>query len=61
MFFVYEYSFAVNLKDCEINLSSEHKEYKWVSYDEAKELLKYDSNKNALWELNEKIKMGIIK
>ena len=61
VFFVYEYSFAVNLKDYDIHLSSEHKEFKWVSYDEAIKLLKYDSNKNALWELNEKIKKGVIK
>ena len=31
-----------------------------VSYEEAKDLLKYDSNKSALWELNEKIKRGLI-
>lgn len=38
-------------------LSSEHKEYRWVEYDEAMRLLKYDSNKTALWELNERLKM----
>ena len=38
-------------------LSSEHKEYRWVKYDEAMRLLKYDSNKTALWELNERLKM----
>ena len=45
----------MNLKDKEIKLSKEHDEYKWLSYDEAKKLLKYDSNKSALWELNEKL------
>ena len=37
-------------------LSSEHKEVIWVKYDEAKDNLKFDSNKTALWELNEKLK-----
>ena len=40
----------------DIHLSSEHKEYKWVEYDEALKKLKYDSNKTALWELNERLK-----
>ena len=51
-----EYTFAVKIKDCDIKLSNEHKEYKWVEYDEAMEKLKYDSNKTALWELNERLK-----
>ena len=50
-----EYSFGVYC-DSEIKLSLEHKEYKWVSYDEAIRYLKYDSNKTALWELNERLK-----
>ena len=50
-----EYSFGVYC-DSEIKLSLEHREYKWVSYDEAIRYLKYDSNKTALWELNERLK-----
>lgn len=45
-----EYSFAVFLEDDNIILSQEHDDYKWVEYDEAKQLLEYDSNKVALWE-----------
>lgn len=60
VFYSEEYSFAVNIDNRKIKISEEHSEYRWVSYDEAKTLLKYDSNKNALWELNEKIKRGII-
>ena len=57
-----EYTFAVEiLSDDNIRLSSEHKEYKWVEYDEAMNKLKYDSNKTALWELNEKIKNRVLK
>lgn len=36
-------------------MSSEHKEYKWVSYSEAFEMLKYDSNRTALWELKTRL------
>ena len=61
VFYSEEYSFAVNINGKKIEISEEHSEYRWTSYDEAKSLLKYDSNKNALWELNEKIRRGLIK
>lgn len=50
-----EYSFAVEVKNGDIQLSNEHKEYRWVEYDEAMQKLRYDSNKTALWELNQRI------
>lgn len=52
-----EYTFAIDAKGFDIKLSNEHREYKWVEYDEAMEKLRYDSNKNALWELNERLKL----
>ena len=55
-----EYSFAVEISTSSIQLSSEHLEYKWVNYDTAIQKLRYDSNKTALWELDNKIKMGLI-
>ena len=55
IYVVYEYGFGVKIDNEDIKLSSEHKEYKWVSYDEAIKLLKYDSNKTALFELNERL------
>lgn len=55
IYVVPEYTFAVNVKDYNIKLSSEHKEYKWVDYNKTMENLKYDSNKTALWELNERL------
>lgn len=51
-----EYCFGVHINEEKIRLSNEHKEYKWVEYDEAFKLFKWDSNRNALWELNERIK-----
>ncbi len=57
VYVVPEYSYAIEIKGeyGNIQLSNEHKEYKWVEYDEALKKLKYDSNKTALWELNEKL------
>jgi len=40
----------------EINISDEHSEYGWFSYEEARELLYWHDNKVALWELNERLK-----
>ena len=55
-----EYSFAVEISNSKIHLSNEHLQYEWVDYDTALQRLRYDSNKTALWELDNKIKMGLI-
>ncbi len=47
-----EHCFGVLVQDHEILLSKEHTDFRWVSYDEARDLLKWDSNRNALWELD---------
>jgi dATP pyrophosphohydrolase len=47
----FDWLFWIRLK--QVNISKEHIEYKWVNYEEAVKMLKWDSNKNALWELNE--------
>lgn len=52
-----EYTFGVELtKSDKIVLSHEHKSFKFIDYESAHKKLKYDSNKNALYELNERIK-----
>ncbi len=56
-----QHCFAVELPDHLIALSPEHTEYRWVGYDEAMRLLKWDSDKTALWELRERIRRGAIK
>lgn len=50
-----EYCFAVDTGKNKIILSDEHTEYQWVDYGGAQEKLQWDSNKNALWELNERL------
>lgn len=59
-FVVPEFSFAVNVQDEKFNISNEHTKYNWVDYESAMNLLKYDSNKTALYELNERIKRGML-
>ena len=53
-----EYCFGVELKDGNMVLSNEHVEYHWSRYEEARDMLKWDSNKTALWELNYRIENG---
>ena len=55
VYVVPEYSFGVSLGNYDIHLSNEHKEYQWCLFDEAYEKLKFDSNKTALWELNQRL------
>lgn len=55
LYVVIEHFFAVDCTGIEFTLSQEHSEYKWVNYETGKNLLKWDSNKNALWELNERL------
>lgn len=59
-FVIPEYAFAVKLENESLSLSREHTEYNWVTYDAAAAMLKYDSNRTALWELNRRIKLGMI-
>ncbi len=56
-----EHCFAVELTDKNLQISHEHACFEWVTYAEAKQRLRYDSNKVALWELDNKIRMGIIR
>ncbi len=55
VFLVYEHCYGVEISDQEIKLSHEHKTMEWLPYEEAFDKLTWDSNKNALWELNQKL------
>jgi dATP pyrophosphohydrolase len=52
LYVIPEYSFGVNVSNSIITISKEHTKYKWLRYSEAMKILKWDSNKTALWELN---------
>ena len=60
IFVIPEYSFGSEVKSDVIQISDEHTGFKWVSYDEALQQLKWDSNKTALYELNCKLQANII-
>lgn len=49
---VTEYAFGADVGAHEIVLSAEHIAFRWAGYAEAQTLLRFDSNRNALWELN---------
>ena len=50
-----EYTFGVEVGGSELLLSEEHAEYQWLAFQEARERLRFDSNRTALWELNERL------
>ena len=56
LYVIPEYTFGVNLSGHDLVLSSEHTEVRWVPFRAAVELLRYDSNRVALWELNQRIR-----
>jgi dATP pyrophosphohydrolase len=56
VFIVVEHCFGVELSpDDEIQLSHEHTEVRWLDFETASRLFRYDSNRIALWELNERL------
>ena len=55
LFVVPEYSFAVDVSGQELDLSHEHDKVRWLSFKEATRLLTWESNRIALWELNERL------
>jgi dATP pyrophosphohydrolase len=50
-----EYAFAVDCSGIELRLSPEHTGVAWLAYGEASEALRWDGNRTALWELNERL------
>ena len=55
-FVVREFAFGVEIgAGAEIRLSDEHAEHRWLDLAAAQALVRYDSNRTALWELNERL------
>jgi dATP pyrophosphohydrolase len=55
VYVIREYAFGVHAEGQEIRLSPEHSAFAWFSYEEAKQKLRYDGNRTALWELNQRL------
>ncbi|MCK4353410.1 NUDIX pyrophosphatase [candidate division WOR-3 bacterium] len=54
-----EYCFGVKVEVTELQLSSEHTEYKWLNYSNVSRILQWDSNKSALWELDYRLRKSL--
>lgn len=55
LYVVPEHSFSVDCTGQTLVLSSEHDALEWLPYAEAHARLTYDSNRTALWELNQRL------
>jgi dATP pyrophosphohydrolase len=51
-----QYCFGVSTSRFDINISHEHSAYGWFDFKIAHSILKFDGNKTALWELNQRLK-----
>ena len=56
VYVVPQYCFGVLVEDERLHLSPEHTAYRWLEYEEAHRLLKYDGDKTALWELDKRLR-----
>jgi dATP pyrophosphohydrolase len=55
LYVIPEHSFAVDATGHEVKLSGEHLEVRWVDYDQAWHMLRWDSNRTAMWELAQRL------
>ena len=56
LYVIPQYWFGVPARTESLTLSDEHIEYRWLSYEEACNIVKFDGNRTALWELNQRLK-----
>jgi len=56
LYVIPQHSFGILAQDAEVALSCEHTEVRWVSYEEAHRLLRYDGDRTALWELRQRLR-----
>ncbi len=55
VFVIPEHTFGVDVNGRRLRMSHEHTEIRWLSIADASALLRFDSNRIALWELNQRI------
>ncbi|WP_218023328.1 NUDIX hydrolase [Nocardia altamirensis] len=56
VFVIPEYAFSIHVEESELRLSEEHTEYRWCTREEAAGLVRWDSNRTALWELDYRLR-----
>ncbi|MDD4493716.1 MAG: NUDIX domain-containing protein [Eubacteriales bacterium] len=52
------YCYATDIANAKITISCEHTDFRWVNYNQATELLHFDIDKTALWELESRLQCG---
>lgn len=60
VYVINENCYGVEIINKQLKLSDEHKEYKWMNYNDAISCLRWDGNKTALWELNKRLMKSFI-
>ena len=58
LYVVPQYFFACDASGLSLSLSNEHTYFRWLRFADAEALLRYDSNRSALWELAECLARG---
>jgi dATP pyrophosphohydrolase len=53
---IHQICFGVLVKTRQISLSREHTEYRWLKYQDAYKLLRFDGDRTALWELDRRLR-----
>jgi dihydroneopterin triphosphate diphosphatase len=56
LYVIPQHAFGVDVTGASIVITSEHREFRWLPFSQAERFLMYDSNRVALWELNQKIR-----
>lgn len=55
VYVVPEHAFGVDVSGQQVHFAEEHSDMRWLPYADASTLVRYDSNRIALWELNQRI------
>jgi dATP pyrophosphohydrolase len=55
-----EFAFGVRAVENRFTLSDEHTEYEWFTFDGATKAARWDSNRTALWELDHRLRHGLV-
>jgi dATP pyrophosphohydrolase len=56
LYVIPEYCFGVEVQKKDLIISNEHTEYRWLTYARAVELLRFEGNRTALWELDQRLR-----
>ena len=60
LYIVTKHHFALDVggEGAQVVLSCEHSEFRWAGFNDAHTTLRYDDDKTALWELDERLRAG---